>query len=1223
MFQKQDKMSLKKKSKSMGHLNMESPIFDNHHIIPKKKSYPGEDFKSGVKTTPKKLKGLVRQRTNPMMMPVSVGKAIFSKANKTSSKVNNNPSLAEVFGSKENVLIPNRHRTFLMDTQVKFTVGLQCQERNLFLFNDLLIIAKERSGNQFKLKDQIPLSDVWLANCLSDVSELTTDMLNSFVIGWPITNAIITFSSPNLKNLWWNKLSELIEKERILAPSSTNIQVTYFDQTTNFEHVKSLSVTVRDDARTCIQGALKSLELLANRPLVDINCDYQLWVRTKSDEAPYPLIGHEIPLVIKLYWTRQAFINSRNQKTFDEYRAGCRCSFILRKSGQTYSSNAEDGIASKNKLKKVKSSMKLQRVFRRASKNNEIMDSSGEGNKKFEGKVFGRNLEDVCVNEMLPYAIIVILKRILHDGPETVGIFRRSPNARAMRELREKIDQNEKVDFEECSVFVVAALLKDFLRSLPDCLLQCPKYDEWIRIGTEYENEKDLRPMKNLISNLPRINEITLRHLIYLLKEVADKSKTNMMNASNLGICVGPSVLWCNDSKVMMEQNYSKDVSCLTKTLIEQYESLFGKEIPSLFTCTINGEHPLSIQTENTNGQLNEGNKMTLDNSSLESLLDNEIIHNDEDERMVVSTTSTSGATASGEGYSLNNLSHDSGLTTSDSQLFLFEGGENNSFSSDDFCTISNKKLIYANKSKIHIPVPMSVSEFHHPTNNKKGQIHLQQNKHIHSDTPIKIENNHRKTLVSRVGNVNYIGSAPLKIPLRRTASEESVSFCKSPEQSRKRRPVFHRKGKAPPPPSAIGVSNTNGTGLSINSNVTRSNSVNHNREGKNSSLWYRSCSTTRLNSGNSSACSTLTDEDSTPRVSRSNSYGKHENENFVDGTPMTIEIGNCNTPPGYEETISRQRFLKGFHRSNSCLEGDFASRAIASAVDDDDDDEEEEEVDQDINLESVHQPPPLPPKTERPPLPPKQRQRPGIKLDDTYVNSEELRKSEEGGFVYPQYSSGAVHVSTISENNNRGSGSSNSPTTPKKRSVTRIVATPTRTKSTRNVETQTEEKDFFSLYSSDSDSLEESEEDARNLIDYTPHHRFQSDYYHPIPVSHYVDQRSLSPHRFSNSTNNTPDRRRIEPTNDPLIQGEINWSVSQLRSFFNQGQQKQNSIPVPQYSPVHHSHGSYGNYSIRSTSSGNGPPIIDQRRNNNNIICDVNMYSPKAEQDSDQESYV
>jgi len=93
--------------------------------------------------------------------------------------------------------------------------GLQCQERSLFLFSDMLLIAKERSSN-FKLKDQVcqsnilttewtsiqlieyfacqvPLSDLWLSTCISDVSEVTLDSARTFVIGWPITNAAITF----------------------------------------------------------------------------------------------------------------------------------------------------------------------------------------------------------------------------------------------------------------------------------------------------------------------------------------------------------------------------------------------------------------------------------------------------------------------------------------------------------------------------------------------------------------------------------------------------------------------------------------------------------------------------------------------------------------------------------------------------------------------------------------------------------------------------------------------------------------------------------------------------------------------------------------------------------------------------------------------------------------------------------------------------------------------
>ena len=50
----------------------------------------------------------------------------------------------------------------------------------------------------------------------------------------------------------------------------------------------------------------------------------------------------QIPLVIKLHWTRQAF-NSRSQKSYDEYKAGCRCQFILRRCGERATGGAHYG----------------------------------------------------------------------------------------------------------------------------------------------------------------------------------------------------------------------------------------------------------------------------------------------------------------------------------------------------------------------------------------------------------------------------------------------------------------------------------------------------------------------------------------------------------------------------------------------------------------------------------------------------------------------------------------------------------------------------------------------------------------------------------------------------------------------------------------------------------------------------------------------------------------
>ena len=92
-----------------------------------------------------------------------------------------------------------------------------------------------------------------------------------------------------------------------------------------------MTVGVEDSARECIRSALRALDLgpaanaanatdendasaaNVNSPSISIgsssllagtanssnnnnnnNAGYQLWVRTKLDESPYPLIGHEV-----------------------------------------------------------------------------------------------------------------------------------------------------------------------------------------------------------------------------------------------------------------------------------------------------------------------------------------------------------------------------------------------------------------------------------------------------------------------------------------------------------------------------------------------------------------------------------------------------------------------------------------------------------------------------------------------------------------------------------------------------------------------------------------------------------------------------------------------------------------------------------------------------------------------------------------------------------------
>uniref|UniRef100_A0A914VRR5 ARHGAP20 PH domain-containing protein n=1 Tax=Plectus sambesii TaxID=2011161 RepID=A0A914VRR5_9BILA len=63
-------------------------------------------------------------------------------------------------------------RTYLKEGRVQLSTSLQTQERYLFLFNDLLLVAKEKGVNSYKLKEKIRLCEVWIrSGGVEEVSE--------------------------------------------------------------------------------------------------------------------------------------------------------------------------------------------------------------------------------------------------------------------------------------------------------------------------------------------------------------------------------------------------------------------------------------------------------------------------------------------------------------------------------------------------------------------------------------------------------------------------------------------------------------------------------------------------------------------------------------------------------------------------------------------------------------------------------------------------------------------------------------------------------------------------------------------------------------------------------------------------------------------------------------------------------------------------------------------
>ncbi|XP_047106715.1 uncharacterized protein LOC124775916 isoform X2 [Schistocerca piceifrons] len=591
------------------------------------------------------MKGLIRKRSTTA---ARLQRALSAKAARPST--GSEPSSPQQQPQPQ----PRDKRQFLMEAPVTFTTGVQSQERHLFLFNDLLLVAKARSGGNFKLKDKVRVSEMWLTkHSIEDVIEVHKSPETSFVLGWPTTNVVATFNTQAARDLWWNKLNEVVSTERDKEPRSTNIQVVYYDAATSIEYCKTFSVSPEETARACIRLALQHLEMRGLDP-----DDFQLWAKTSREEAPYPLIGHERPFAIKLSCLRDGL---SAEEGFDLDHCNnvhgpdplAKCQFILRSKRKPVSEATSGSENKKNSKKSRKSPMRIRQVFRRSmSKGEDCTDCP-------LGALFGLPLARLSNGETLPRPVMAMLQQVFLKGPFTQGIFRKSANARLVRELRDKLDAGEDIRLEHMPVLVVAAVLKDFLRSLPDPLLCSTLYPLWMEaVECQDEQEKLLR-IKSVLDQLPKPNLLLLSMFVCVLHHISRRSAHNLMTAANLGVCVGPSLLWAA-SPATLTPSSSRAVPALAELLVARAELLFGPHLPLML-----GEPPTERQDSGAeeSDSLHSGG-LRRDDSSIDSL-ERELLEPCPPPRK-----------------DKMSLSRDSGLTMSDSQLYTPDEEESGSSSS-------------------------------------------------------------------------------------------------------------------------------------------------------------------------------------------------------------------------------------------------------------------------------------------------------------------------------------------------------------------------------------------------------------------------------------------------------------------------------------------------------------------------------------------------------------
>ncbi|XP_035808866.2 rho GTPase-activating protein 20-like [Amphiprion ocellaris] len=494
-------------------------------------------------------------------------------------------------------------RSFLLHGHAQLKTGMQTQDRHLFLFNDILVIAKAKSANHFKQKAQVCVCEMWTAGCMDEVCEGSTNPESSFVMGWPTCNCVATFSSAEQKEKWLSLLKSRIKEEKEKEEPKTIPLRVYGKGINTFAITKTLPVSNSDSTNEVIRLALQQFGIIGNVK------DFQLWVISKRDTTPYPLIGHEFPFSIQMSHVRvsQAGGGGRDaaaapadrEKTMqvEQLQGSKQCQFIL-KPRPVESLQQHVSADLPQKSFKRRRSLITWAFWRGSSSHLNELSLAGAA----RGCLFSQPLSSVCVEDALPKPVMDMLAFLYHEGSWTRGIFRRPAGARAVRELRDSLDGGEvQLPLTRDHVFIIAGVFKDFLRSIPGSLLCCELHEDWMEALEEDDvEEEQVQDIQRMIGRLPKQNALLLRYLLAVLHGIQGNAQENQMTSFNLSVCIAPSMLWppgapCSPE---VEGEGTKKVCELVKFMIEHCQQILREDPSSLF-----GGPPQRVNSEETGSE--------------------------------------------------------------------------------------------------------------------------------------------------------------------------------------------------------------------------------------------------------------------------------------------------------------------------------------------------------------------------------------------------------------------------------------------------------------------------------------------------------------------------------------------------------------------------------------------------------------------------------------------
>uniref|UniRef100_A0A147BSQ5 Putative rho gtpase-activating protein 21 isoform x3 n=1 Tax=Ixodes ricinus TaxID=34613 RepID=A0A147BSQ5_IXORI len=181
-------------------------------------------------------------------------------------------------------------------------------------------------------------------------------------------------------------------------------------------------------------------------------------------------------------------------------------------------------------------------------------------------------------NQYVPWLVSLCTRVVEAKGLETVGVYRIPGNSAAVAALSAAanggLDQLDLGDPRWGDVHVVSSLLKAFFRQLPDPL--AGRYARFIAAARGTQGAQRLAALRALVHELPIHNFETLKFLMQHLKKVVAHSTTNKMEARNLAIVFGPTLVRTADNSMLTMITDMSHQCHITEALINYADYVFG-----------------------------------------------------------------------------------------------------------------------------------------------------------------------------------------------------------------------------------------------------------------------------------------------------------------------------------------------------------------------------------------------------------------------------------------------------------------------------------------------------------------------------------------------------------------------------------------------------------------------------------------------------------------------